>query len=241
MTGSQISCVAAVPCPLSGRHSLVRMAPDTGGARDTRCNGSYSIDFIRVFQFIGRNLTHGPRLKARLGATPRSATGSARPFGRTTTRRATRFEADADAHARTFDGAGSPRGEDGGGRTPSAGICDSMRTPPMPARWSENARNARRSWPDSWKGARILPSRRWRDRCWRRWKALVPVGGYERTRAHVVQRLGEQRDKQIAAELGLSAYGVRRHIRELFAKLGVRKRGDAVERARELGLLPDEC
>ena len=53
----------------------------------------------------------------------------------------------------------------------------------------------------------------------------------------VLQRLGGQQDKQIAAELGLSAYGVRYHIRKLFAKLGTRSRAEAVRRAREMGLL----
>ena len=55
----------------------------------------------------------------------------------------------------------------------------------------------------------------------------------------MLQRLETQRDKQIAAAMGLSTFGVRHHIRKLFAKLGVRKRGDAVRRAREMGLLPD--
>ena len=55
----------------------------------------------------------------------------------------------------------------------------------------------------------------------------------------VLQRLENQRDKQIAAALGLGIFGVRHHIRKLFAKLGVRKRGEAVRRAREMGLLPD--
>ena len=45
-----------------------------------------------------------------------------------------------------------------------------------------------------------------------------------------------QRDNQIAAALGLSTYGVRYHIRSLFAKLEVHTRADAVRRARELGL-----
>ncbi len=53
----------------------------------------------------------------------------------------------------------------------------------------------------------------------------------------VLQRLASQRDKVIAAELGLSAYGVRYHIRKLFTKLGVRKRTEAVRRAREMGLI----
>ena len=56
----------------------------------------------------------------------------------------------------------------------------------------------------------------------------------------VLQRLGSQRDKQIAAELGLSVYGVRYHIRRLFTKLDVRKRAEAVRCARELGLIADD-
>ena len=45
-----------------------------------------------------------------------------------------------------------------------------------------------------------------------------------------------QRDNQIAAALGLSTYGVRYHIRSIFAKLEAHTRADAVRRARELGL-----
>ena len=56
----------------------------------------------------------------------------------------------------------------------------------------------------------------------------------------VLQRLEAERDKEIAAALGLSAYGVRYHIRKLFAKLGARNRAEAVRRAREMGLLPGE-
>ena len=55
----------------------------------------------------------------------------------------------------------------------------------------------------------------------------------------VLQRLEGQRDKEIAAALGLSTYGVRYHIRKLFAKLGARNRAEAVRRAREMGLVPD--
>ena len=55
----------------------------------------------------------------------------------------------------------------------------------------------------------------------------------------VLLRIGDQQsDKQIAIELGLSAFGVRHHIRKLFDRLGVNKRGEAVIRARELGLIP---
>ena len=57
----------------------------------------------------------------------------------------------------------------------------------------------------------------------------------------VLLRIGNgQRDRRIAEELGLSVYGVRHHLRKVFARLGVRRRGEAVRRARELGLLPDE-
>ena len=55
----------------------------------------------------------------------------------------------------------------------------------------------------------------------------------------VLQRLEGQRDKEIAAALGLSEYGVRYHIRKLFAKFGARNRAEAVRRAREMGLVPD--
>ena len=56
----------------------------------------------------------------------------------------------------------------------------------------------------------------------------------------VLQRLAGRRDKQIAAELGLSAYGVRFHLRNLFAKLGARNRAEALRRAREIGLIPGD-
>ena len=61
----------------------------------------------------------------------------------------------------------------------------------------------------------------------------------ERERA-VLVRLGSERDKQIAAALGLTVDGVRYHMRKLFARLGVRTRADAVRRAGELGLIPDD-
>ena len=56
----------------------------------------------------------------------------------------------------------------------------------------------------------------------------------------VLVRLRDERDKQIAVALGLTVNGVRYHMRKLFAKLGVGTRADAVRRARELGLIPDD-
>ena len=53
----------------------------------------------------------------------------------------------------------------------------------------------------------------------------------------VLVRLASQRDKEIAAALGMTPHGVRYHIRAIFKKLGVHSRGDAVRRARAFGLL----
>ena len=53
----------------------------------------------------------------------------------------------------------------------------------------------------------------------------------------VLERLEGQRDKQIAIVLGLTAHGVRYHMRKLFTKLGVCDRFEAVRRARDLGLI----
>ena len=50
-------------------------------------------------------------------------------------------------------------------------------------------------------------------------------------------RLDGHGDKAIAGELGITIYGVRYHLRNLFSKLGTKTRGDAVRRARELGLM----
>ena len=42
---------------------------------------------------------------------------------------------------------------------------------------------------------------------------------------------------EIAGELFVSVNTIRTHMRHLYAKLGVHRRTEAVERARELGLL----
>ena len=56
----------------------------------------------------------------------------------------------------------------------------------------------------------------------------------------VLRRLPVQRDKQIAAALGLSSHGVRYRIRGIFRKLQVGRRAAAVRRAHALGILPPE-
>ena len=53
----------------------------------------------------------------------------------------------------------------------------------------------------------------------------------------ILRRLPNQRDKEIAAALGLSPDGVRHYLRAIFRKLGVGRRADAVRRARALGVL----
>lgn len=53
----------------------------------------------------------------------------------------------------------------------------------------------------------------------------------------ILERLEAWQDKQIAIALGLTAHGVRYHMRKLFTKLGVDNRGEAVRRARELRLI----
>ena len=56
----------------------------------------------------------------------------------------------------------------------------------------------------------------------------------------ILWRLDGRSDKAIATELGLTIYGVRYHLRRLFSKLGATRRGDAIRRARELGLSSSE-
>jgi LuxR family maltose regulon positive regulatory protein len=53
----------------------------------------------------------------------------------------------------------------------------------------------------------------------------------------ILELLEGSQDKQIAITLGLTAHGVRYHMRKLFTKLGVHDRIEAVRRARELGLV----
>ena len=65
------------------------------------------------------------------------------------------------------------------------------------------------------------------------------LGLSERERA-VLNLLEGRRDKQIAAELGITAHGVRYYLRKLFARLGVGTRAGVIRRARELDLIKDD-
>ena len=56
----------------------------------------------------------------------------------------------------------------------------------------------------------------------------------------VLERLEGQPDKRIAIALGLTAHGVRYHMRKLFTKLDVHDRSEAVRRAKELGLIRED-
>ena len=65
-------------------------------------------------------------------------------------------------------------------------------------------------------------------------RTLLSLGDRE---TEILNRLATQADKEIATDLGLTASGVRYHIRRLFAKLQVNDRRSAVRRARELGIV----
>jgi len=45
-------------------------------------------------------------------------------------------------------------------------------------------------------------------------------------------------NKEIAAELNVSPNTVKTHVARLFEKLGAKRRTDAINRARELGIVP---
>ena len=55
----------------------------------------------------------------------------------------------------------------------------------------------------------------------------------------VLKRLEDHRDGEIAKALGISASGVRYHLRKIFERLNASSRMDAVHRARRIGLLPE--
>ena len=53
----------------------------------------------------------------------------------------------------------------------------------------------------------------------------------------ILALLPGRRVKQVATELGLSVHGVRYHLRNLFAKLGVSNRHELLRRAKEEGAI----
>ena len=61
------------------------------------------------------------------------------------------------------------------------------------------------------------------------------LSGRER---EIQSRLATKSDRAIAAEIGLKSSGVRYHPRKLFAELGAGSGKEAVQLAREKGLLP---
>ena len=56
----------------------------------------------------------------------------------------------------------------------------------------------------------------------------------------ILERLEAWQDKRIAIALGLTAHGVRYHLRKLFTKLDVNNRAEAVRRAKELHLIRED-
>jgi DNA-binding NarL/FixJ family response regulator len=88
-----------------------------------------------------------------------------------------------------------------------------------------------------WLGARVVAARR-----------PAPFDGNPRARDSlgispreltILQELAAGRsNKEIAARLEVSPNTVKTHVARLFDKLGARRRTDAINRARELGIVP---
>jgi LuxR family maltose regulon positive regulatory protein len=100
-------------------------------------------------------------------------------------------------------------------------------------RWTSAASISIAAWPD----AGIL-----RDRVARLTSALLQRRGVEpltRAETRVLELLPTQLSgDEIAARLFVSANTVKTHMRTIYRKLGAASRTQAVERAREVGLLP---
>ena len=64
------------------------------------------------------------------------------------------------------------------------------------------------------------------------------VAGFNDREMSVLKMLPYLRDKDIATELSISRDGVRYYLRQIFAKLNVRNRSEAVQLAQSIGLLP---
>ena len=69
-------------------------------------------------------------------------------------------------------------------------------------------------------------------------KALDSLGISEREYAVLEQLAAGQSNKEIARTLGISPNTVKTHVAHLYAKLDVSKRTEAVNRSRELRLIP---
>ncbi len=68
-------------------------------------------------------------------------------------------------------------------------------------------------------------------------KAQASLGISERELEVLQQLAAGHSNKEIAAKLAVSANTVKTHTAHLFEKLGARRRTDAINRARELGIL----
>lgn len=68
-------------------------------------------------------------------------------------------------------------------------------------------------------------------------RAVEALGISERERAVLLQLAAGGSNKEIAIALGISPNTVKTHVARLFEKLGARRRTEAIQRARELGLL----
>jgi DNA-binding CsgD family transcriptional regulator len=69
-------------------------------------------------------------------------------------------------------------------------------------------------------------------------QALAALGVSPREFTVLKALAAGQSDKEIARDLHLSPHTVKTHVRRLFEKLQAKRRTDAVNRARELGILP---
>ncbi len=69
-------------------------------------------------------------------------------------------------------------------------------------------------------------------------RALASLGISPRELTVLEALAAGRSNKQIAAQLGVSPNTVKTHVARLFEKLGAERRTDAINRARELGILP---
>ncbi len=69
-------------------------------------------------------------------------------------------------------------------------------------------------------------------------QAQATLGISERERVVLQQLAAGGSNKEIAQQLGISPNTVKTHVARLLEKLGARRRTEAIQRARELGLLP---